>query len=320
MAIEGNTSIAVQHTRIRLNHNILTSINAVQGDTGREFYFVFDDFKVPEDTELRVYVQKPSGREIYHYCYLANGEVVVQPTMQMLAEVGQNYGQIQIIKSGVTVTSFPFRLEVEKNLVYSISITSMDEYLILDSLIDTCRIKINEIQTLNATLTRQENERVEAEGNRNNAETERENAESLREQAEAKREQDVADTIKSCNDSIDAAIQSANKATADTKDATTKCTEATDKTVKATNDCNTAINNCETATDSANKAAELCQSVIDKTGIVLKTEKGVADGVSTLDENAKIPVVQMPYQIHYGTESPDNSLGNNGDIYFMIIE
>ncbi len=343
MAINGNTSLSEQHVRIRLNHNIISTITAVQGDTGREFYFVFDDFDITDDyDELRVYVQKPSGKEIYHYCYLANGEVVVQPTMQMLAEVGQNIGQLQIIKNHVTITSYPFYLEVERNIVYSISITSMDEYLILDDLINTCRIKINEIQTLNELLTTQESQRVTAENERNTSEINRNNAEVAREEAETKREQDTANAIQNCTDtvngfietgqqsidealescitSINEAIDNCETATTNAENATDQCVTATNQVTEAINTCNTVINSCENATAAANQAAELCQGVIDQTGVVLQTEKGTENGVASLDENAKILTEQMPYQIYYGTTAPSSSLGNNGDIYFMIIE
>ena len=108
----------------RLGHDILSSVNAVQGDTGREFYFYFDDYIVPENVELRVYVQKPSGYEIYNYAYISNGEIVVQPTYQMLAEVGTSMGQIQIISEGKILTTFAFRIQVAQSLVSSSNITS----------------------------------------------------------------------------------------------------------------------------------------------------------------------------------------------------
>lgn len=342
MAIDGNTSLSEQHVRIRLNHDIISTITAVQGDTGREFYFVFDDFDIADDyDELRVYVQKPSGREIYHYCYLANGEVVVQPTMQMLAEVGQNKGQIQIIKNHVAITSYPFYLEVERNLIYSISITSMDEYLILDDLINTCRIEIHEIQTLNDTLRLQENERMISENNRKDAEAIRNHAETAREEAEKKRKEDTANmiqnctnavnefieagqqcidnTIESCTNSINEVIDDCETSISNAENATTQCINTTTQATEVINTCNTVINSCEDATNAANQAAELCQSVVDQTGVVLKTEKGTSNGVATLDENTKIPLSQMPYQIYVGTEPPSNSFGNNGDIYLMII-
>lgn len=186
-----NNDLLHQHIRIRMSHNIISTVSAVQGDTAREFYFVFDDYEIPEDAEIRVYVKKPSGKEIYHYCYLANGEVVIQPTMQMLAEVGKNIGQIQVIKNHAIVTTYPFYLIVEQNIIYSIKITSMDEFLILSDLIDNARIEIKALQDLSKTVKTQEDSRVAAE--------------NARVQAENKRKTDTANAIKNCNDATDRA-------------------------------------------------------------------------------------------------------------------
>lgn len=193
---EINNGLLHQHIRIRMSHDIISSVSAVQGDTAREFYFVFDDYEIPADAELRVYVQKPSGKEIYHYCYLANGDVVVQPTMQMLAEVGKNIGQIQVIRNHAIVTTYPFYLLVEPNIIYTIKITSMDEFLILTDLIDSARIEIKALQDLSKTVKAQEDSRVAAENERV--------------QAENKRKTDTANAIKNCNDATDRATRIAD--------------------------------------------------------------------------------------------------------------
>lgn len=188
---ENDNGLLHQHIRIRMSHDIISSVGAVQGDTAREFYFIFDDYEIPEDAELRVYIKKTSGKEIYHYCYLANGDVVVQPTMQMLAETGKNIGQIQVIRNHAIVTTYPFYLIVEPNIIYSIKITSMDEFLILSDLIDNARIEIKELQSLSETVKSQEDARVSAE--------------NARVQAENKRKTDTANAIKNCNDATDRA-------------------------------------------------------------------------------------------------------------------
>lgn len=243
-----NNDLLHQHIRIRMSHNIISTVSAVQGDTAREFYFVFDDYEIPEDAEIRVYVKKPSGKEIYHYCYLANGEVVVQPTMQMLAEVGKNIGQIQVIKNHAIVTTYPFYLTVETNIIYSIQITSMDEFLILSDLIDNARIEINALQTLSKTVKDQEDARVAAE--------------NARVQAENKRKTDTANAIINCNDAI-ARINTTNESII-TQEAARNSAETA--RIQAENkrktDTSNAITNCNTAADRANRIAETLESSI----------------------------------------------------------
>lgn len=88
--IQQNGYLAVQHIRVRINHNIISTVNLVQGDTAREFHFFFDDYDIPDGAEFRIYIRKPSGCEVYNHCYLQNNEIVVQPTLQMVAQKSYN--------------------------------------------------------------------------------------------------------------------------------------------------------------------------------------------------------------------------------------
>lgn len=190
-----NDVLYQQRIRVRLNHDIITTVNAVQCDTAREFIFFFDDYEVPDGTELRIYIRKPSGKEIYNYCAYINGDIIYQPTVQSLAEVGESLGQIQIIKNHVLLTSFSFRIMVEENLIASSNITSTDEFLILNELIETARAEIDKLIELNKLVTKQEEERVEAEQLRTEAETQRNAAESQRNQNEEARKKAETDRV-----------------------------------------------------------------------------------------------------------------------------
>lgn len=213
-----------QHIRIRLGHDILSSVNAVQGDTGREFYFYFDDYTVPAESELRVYVRKPSGAEVYNYAYLSNEEVVVQPTYQMLAEVGTSQGQIQIISDNKLLTSFSFRINVAESIISSSSITSKDEFLILDELITNARELNAELNDLIDTVESQEATRVSNESKRQSEESKRATAESARVRAENTRVSEFNDikeefaTLKSQSQSATSSANNAAKAANDAAD------------------------------------------------------------------------------------------------------
>lgn len=217
-----------QSIRIRLQYDILAIGKAVQYDTYREFHFIFDDYEIPlETTDIRIYLEKPSGRAIYNYGTLINGEVVFQPTSQTLCEYGTCIGEVQIINNAAIITTFPFKLEVQKNLVDDINFVSKDEFLILDELIKTTREQIVEIKELNKTISKQEEDRVDAENIRKDNETERQTeedtrkaselaranaeqsrgdaensrvaAEQDRKSAEDKRQNDITNAIKKCN-------------------------------------------------------------------------------------------------------------------------
>ena len=228
-----------QHVRIRLAHDILSSVNVVQGDTGRELYFVIDDYDIPSDSEFRIYIRKPSGKEIYNYCYYANGEIVVQLTTQMVAEIGQNVGQIQIISSNHTqITSFNFKLIVEENMIVGSDIVSKDEFGILDELINNARITIADMLELSSTVQSQEEERVQAE-------TARESAEALRVQAESTR------------------VSEFNDIKEEFANLKTESETATNNAQTATENANTATSNANSAASAANDAADRANEISD---------------------------------------------------------
>lgn len=252
-----------QHIRMRLSHDILQSVHVVQGDSGRELYFVFDDYELQDDVEYRIYIRKPSGKEIYNYCYYANEELVVQLTPQMIAEVGESFSQIQIIQNHVELTSFTFTLIVEESLIYSSSIDSKDEFNILDELIDNARIAINQMNSITETVTEQEEQRVENESERQSAEEDRVSAESSRVQEfnEMKSEFDLLKSeSETATSNANQATQNANTATDAANDAAELAQDKAQSAETAANTANTAAESAATATQSANSAAELAQS------------------------------------------------------------
>lgn len=233
--IQQNGYMAIQHIRVRINHNIISTVNLVQGDTAREFHFFFDDYIIPEGAEFRVYVRKPSGCEIYNHCQLRNNEIIVQPTLQMVAEKGQNLGQIQIIKDDKLLNTFVFYLAIEENLIFSSSITSSNEFELINNYLEIAKNKIPELlETLdiarqnntefeNAENIRKANEdtrisnesiRIDNENTRIANENERITNENTRQENENKRKTDTETIINACDD----AKNSANKAAKDAND------------------------------------------------------------------------------------------------------
>lgn len=221
-----------QHVRIRLAHDILASVNVVQGDTARELYFIVDDYDVPDDAEYRIYIRKPSGKEIYNYCYFANGEIVVQLTAQMCAEIGTNIGQIQIVtQNHVIVTSFNFQMIVEKNMIIGSDIDSSNEFGILDELINQARISIEDLNNLNQTVQEQESARVDAENSRANAESQR--------------------------------VEEFNNIKNEFNDLKTESEQATSNANQATSNANQAASSANQAADRANDIADELENAIN---------------------------------------------------------
>ena len=272
-------AILQQPIRIRLQHNILAIGEAVQYDTYREFHFIFDDYEIPlETTDIRIYLEKPSGRAIYNYGTLINGEVVYQPTSQTLGEYGTCIGQVQIVNNDAILTTFPFKLEVQKSLVDNTSFISKDEFLILDELIKTTREQSKEIAALNKRVTDNENSRVSSEQSRVNAESKRVSSEQSRVNAESKRvsteqlrvnaENTRINQEKARVDSEQSRVNAESKRQQDTASAIKRCNDALetiDTTVRS-------LVNDTTPTDETTYSSNKITSLIESHIIVSKSE------------------------------------------------
>ena len=66
-----------------------------------------------------------------------------------------------------------------------------------------------------------------------------------------------------------------------------------------------ALQNAEKATERANTAAEACEEIVDGTGLISTTEKGVANGVATLDSNGTLASSQFPNIVIYSETEPE---------------
>lgn len=317
-----------QPIRVRLQHDILASVDAVQYDTYREFHFIIDDYEIPEDiTDIRIFIEKPSGNSLYNFGQLINGEVVYQPTPQTLAEVGISKGQVQIIKNNTVLTSFPFQINVQKNLVDNDGFASGKEFLIYDELIKSVQQHDVEIQKTNEQIKKQEAERVDAEKSRVNAENDRVSDENNRTQAEEKRntsentrnnqetvrqsqenerkrdeqERETAETTRKANESArqtDELDRESNE-----HDRQTEEQKRVDAENKRESNCKTAIDNCETAVAKVDQKIKevdewkdnaINDNVVSDLGTYSSTK------IMTLFENQTIASVSEPENQHVG--------------------
>lgn len=312
-----------QHIRMRLSHDILQSVHVVQGDSGRELYFVFDDYELQDDAEYRVYIRKPSGKEIYNYCTYANEELVVQLTPQMIAEVGESFGQIQIIQNHVELTSFSFTLIVEESLIYSSSIDSKDEFNILDELIDNARIAINQINDISDTVTEQEEQREENESDRKSAEEGRVSAESSRVQEFNKMKSD----FNSLKSESETATRNANQATQNANTATDAANSAAElaqnkaqSAETAATAANAATENTTAATQAANNAAELAQSKAQDAQDAASTANNIAQEIQQKLSNGDFTTSVNVGSVTTGEPGTSVSVTNSGTTKDAILD
>lgn len=234
---------------------------------------------------------KPDGKYIFDFATIDdNGKIEIVLSDQMLAASGKCIVDIAlttITTSGseynISVLSpMSFYLNVTPNGLGDLDITSVSEYTVLNNLIVTMEEakadievtenEINQIkQDFNAfSVEAEENEatRIANENTRKTNENTRKTNENTRKSNENVRIDNENQRIANENNRISA--------------------EET-REINVSN----AISRADSATQRANTAAAECESIVDTTGLVLKSEKGSANGVASLDASAKIPSAQL---------------------------
>lgn len=114
---------------------IPTRIDLVQYTNAMRLVFVLTDYPMPSGATARIYVKKPSGKEVYNVATISGDTVTVSTTTQMTAEAGTNNAQLQIVKGSIVAASFVFCLHVQPNIAEDTAIESSNEYGVLDGLI-----------------------------------------------------------------------------------------------------------------------------------------------------------------------------------------
>lgn len=124
--------------RLRIqNSTFCRRIRVVQGDTGRIFRFILEDITLDGSEQARVYAKKPDGTEVYNDCEVVSpNEVLMESDSgQIFAAIGVVQAEIQISKSGKTITTYTFEFDVEKSLTRAGAIQSSNEYGALETAI-----------------------------------------------------------------------------------------------------------------------------------------------------------------------------------------
>lgn len=129
------------------NSGVPLIIDCTQGSNDYEWEFEVKDYKIPSGAEVRIFMKKPSGTEIYNYCTVNGNIIKPDITTQMTAEAGKIPAQFQIVPvpgNPDNAKPFLFWLNVQQSLETSSQIESKDEFEILDNLINEARQTIQE--------------------------------------------------------------------------------------------------------------------------------------------------------------------------------
>lgn len=120
---------------ILLSKKVPVKIEYVQNTNGVPIEFVLSDFTIPASASAFTCVKKPSGLEVFSQAEIDGNVVIINPTTQMMAEIGYNKLQVLITAGGNVAASFVVILDVEENITEDSAVESQNEYSALESLI-----------------------------------------------------------------------------------------------------------------------------------------------------------------------------------------
>lgn len=120
---------------ILLSKKLPVKIEYVQNTNGVPIEFVLSDFTIPASASAFAYVKKPSGLEVFSQAEIDGNVVIINPTTQMMAEIGYNKLQVLITAGGNVAATFVVILDVEENITEDSAVESQNEYSALESLI-----------------------------------------------------------------------------------------------------------------------------------------------------------------------------------------
>lgn len=147
------------------NDSIHSIMDVVQGDSGRNISITVSDMDLTDKT-ARVYVLKPSGKDVYVNADIIENKVNVLLTRQMLAEIGNTKMQVSIYDGDTPnrVSTFNIYLNVVASMQDSGMINSSTEYSALDELIANGKDMIGNIDAaVNAANTAAETANTKAD-------------------------------------------------------------------------------------------------------------------------------------------------------------
>lgn len=116
--------------------DLLCRVSYVQGSNAIPIDFEILDFTIPSGATANIYIKKPSGAQIYNSCIISGQVITVQPTTQMFAEAGNQFGQLQILQSEKILATYLILFEVERSVIDDAAIESTNEFTALQEIME----------------------------------------------------------------------------------------------------------------------------------------------------------------------------------------
>ena len=118
-----------------MQHRMVEDIDYVQYTNEVALVFALRDYTIPQGAVATVYAKKPSGKEVFLNAKISGNTVTVQPTTQLMAEVGWLPIQIIMIHGDKVAATFIVCVNVHPNLSSESAVESTDEFAVLTELV-----------------------------------------------------------------------------------------------------------------------------------------------------------------------------------------
>lgn len=271
-------------------------VRVVQGDSESEIAEVLfvsegEQWSIPNNVRITLRGTKPDGNPILNDCEVTDsGTVIIKSTEQLTAVLGRRKYEICLYNTEEnnqgSITSFPFYIVVVESAMDVGKVTSSQEFTALQNVFASVNSKVEavdqavidvdntlaEAQNVVSTVSVLQNEMETLKEELSESEIVRESNETVRQENENLRQQ----SLSGMQTSVESMVATAQS-----------------NITNAISNANNAIENADAATERANVAAQACENIVAGTGFISTSEKGVANGVATLNENGIIPDSQM---------------------------
>lgn len=118
-------------------------IQTTQFSNAIGLHFAIADWEVPEGALANLYVQKPSGTEVFTAGTISGNDISFTITTQMTAEAGVSQCQVKITADEKVQNSFVFLLDVQECIIDDEAIESVDEFDALNTLLNSVQSTID---------------------------------------------------------------------------------------------------------------------------------------------------------------------------------
>lgn len=118
-------------------------IQTTQFSNAIGLHFAIADWDVPAGALATVYIEKPSGAEVFSAGTVEGNDIYFNLTTQATAEAGVSIGQVKITAGGKVQNSFTFKLDVQETIIDDEAIESTDEFDALNTLLNSVQSTID---------------------------------------------------------------------------------------------------------------------------------------------------------------------------------